>query len=246
VAVPNLADSHWFCVARRRYGVLSTTLSFMPQDWEPKDWAEEQAHRVAQEVRRLRGKRSTQWLSDRTAELGYRVSRSVVADLENGRRRYVTTAELIVLALALKTAPIALMYPAPYWDSIQVFPGGESPEVSKMWAAQWFSGSTDLDLDVVRMPLIDQQNYQSHLLALARARKAFALDERKQELVARLALRRRAKRSGDAEVTDEEIDEMIADITDLEGRIEELKRLGGTDPAAEVFVQMMDGRESAR
>ncbi|TPW98039.1 hypothetical protein [Mycolicibacterium fortuitum] len=96
-----------------------------PHDWSdpPKNWAEEQAHRVALEVRRLRGKRPVQWLADRTRELGSPVTRSVISDLELGRRRYVTTAELTVLAYALNTRPIALIFPPPYSDQIDIIPG---------------------------------------------------------------------------------------------------------------------------
>jgi transcriptional regulator with XRE-family HTH domain len=55
---------------------------------------------------------SAQQLADRTAELGMPVSRPVIADLENGRRRYVTTTELIALAQALRaTSPLDLLYP---------------------------------------------------------------------------------------------------------------------------------------
>ena len=220
-----------------------------PHEWKeaPKDWAEKQAHRVAMEVRRLRSRRSAsaQWLADRTAELGYPVTRSVISDLEIGRRRYVTTAELIVLALALDTAPIALMYPAPYLDKIQALPardGGRARELETILAVQWFSGLPGLDLDHLGMPIVDQMNYQSHLLALNRARKAFALDERKQELSARLALRRRAKREGLAEVTDEEIDELVAEIEDLQSRIDELWKLGGRDLNAEIYDEMFGDR----
>jgi hypothetical protein len=110
----------------------------MPQDWEPKDWAEEQAHRVAREINRLRGKRSAQWLADQTAKLGYPVSRSVIADLENGRRRYVTTAELTVLASVLETAPIALLFPPPYDEHVDMLPDEEV--VSKLVAAEAFCG----------------------------------------------------------------------------------------------------------
>lgn len=94
--------------------------------------------RVAQAVRELRGKRSAQWLADRTAELGCPVSRSVISDLENGRRRYVTTAEVTILARALNTAPIALMYPAPYDDTIEMVPGVNE---TKTVAVQCFAGS---------------------------------------------------------------------------------------------------------
>src|SRR5260370_22197613 len=108
-------------------------LRVMPQDWEPNDWGEQQASRVAREITRLRGSNSAQWLSDRTDELGHRVSRSVIADMENGRRRYITAAELIVLAAALETAPVALLYPAPYDESVEYLPGCE---IARFDAAQ--------------------------------------------------------------------------------------------------------------
>jgi hypothetical protein len=123
-------------------------LRVMPQDWEPNDWGEQQASRVAREITRLRGSRSAQWLSDKTDELGHRVSRSVIADMENGRRRYVTTAEIIVLAAALETAPVALLYPGPYPDdeSVEYLPGCE---ISRFDAAQRFSGIFDPGVDKV-------------------------------------------------------------------------------------------------
>ncbi|WP_227469828.1 helix-turn-helix domain-containing protein [Mycobacteroides abscessus] len=104
----------------------------------PDSWAEREAHRLAREVYRLRGKRSAQWLAARTKELGHEVSRSVISDLENGRRRYVTTAELVILAAALDTSPVTLMYPGPYSDSVEFLPEREVPEFD---AAQWFSAN---------------------------------------------------------------------------------------------------------
>ncbi|WP_131824523.1 helix-turn-helix domain-containing protein, partial [Mycobacteroides abscessus] len=106
-------------------------------DNPPGDWSERQTKRVADEVNRLRGKRSAQWLADQTKKLGYEVSRSLISDLENGRRRYVTTAELIILAAALNTSPVALMYPGPYLGEIDALP---HVELTKLHAAQWFSG----------------------------------------------------------------------------------------------------------
>src|SRR5262245_48140302 len=119
-------------------------------NWEevpPRNWEEEQAWRVGVEIRQRRGKgRSAQWLSNRTKELGHEVKRAVISDLEVGRRRYVTTAELIMVARALDTAPLALMYPAPYLDKIQALPN--SQEVTKILSAQWFSGlATGVDAD---------------------------------------------------------------------------------------------------
>ena len=92
---------------------------------------------MAQEVRRLREPRSAQWLSDRTRKLGYCVTRSVIADLENGRRRYVTTAELCVLAWALKVPPIQLLYPDLPDGTVEIVPDVDKPSIE---AVMWFSG----------------------------------------------------------------------------------------------------------
>jgi hypothetical protein len=218
----------------------------MPQNWEPKDWAEEHAHRVAQEVRRLRGKRSTQWLSDRTAEVGHRVSRSVLADLENGRRRHITTAEVMVLAYALNTAPLALLYPAPYWDKIHVFPT-PTFEMPKIWAAQWFSGEVGAGPDVpfdedgryIQTSIVDEMNRRANLLALSRARKAVALDDLKHQKAAELRRKRHYKSTGEIAVSDEEIVELVADIADLQSRIDELRELGSRDLDAETYERLV-------
>ncbi|MFV8312171.1 hypothetical protein [Mycobacteroides chelonae] len=110
----------------------------------PADWAEREAHRIAGEIRRLRGSRSAQWLSDRTKELGYEVTRAVISDLENGRRRHVTTAELAILAVALSAAPISLIYPGPYDAQVDVVPGQPLAELA---ATEWFSGKIQLSMD---------------------------------------------------------------------------------------------------
>jgi cephalosporin hydroxylase len=104
------------------------------------DWAAEQAARIGGEIRRLRGSRSQQWLSDRTHALGYRVDHTTIADLENHKCNDVSTAELTVLAKALDTAPIALLYPSSYGSELQVLPGVDATSWS---AAEWFSGLTD-------------------------------------------------------------------------------------------------------
>jgi hypothetical protein len=110
-----------------------------PKDWwVPKDWGEEQGLRIAQAIRRLRGSRSAQWVANRTTELGHTVSRSVIADLENGRRRYVTTAELIVLAAALNTVPLALLFPSAE-EMLEILPGNEMTGAA---AVGWFTGTT--------------------------------------------------------------------------------------------------------
>ncbi|NKY17516.1 DNA-binding protein [Tsukamurella spumae] len=101
------------------------------------DWASEQAKRVGKKINDLRGKRSAQWLSDRTDQLGMRVARTTISELETGRRKHVTVAELSVLAAALDTAPVALLYPGPYDAPVDVLP---EVRVTELDAVQWFSG----------------------------------------------------------------------------------------------------------
>ena len=65
-------------------------------------WPARMAHLVAGEVRRYRERQqprmSAQQLSDRTGELGMLSPRSVLANLESGRRETVSAAEIMVLA----------------------------------------------------------------------------------------------------------------------------------------------------
>jgi hypothetical protein len=141
-----------------------------PKDWwTPRDWGEEQALRVAKEVRRLREPRSAQWLAERTKELGYEMTRSVISDLENGRRRYVTSAELIVLAAALNTSLIALMLPPPYDEEIEMLPGVPVP---KLVAVEIFCDNT---------------NTGKRTRALQRARQIATIKHQQRKLLTQLA-----------------------------------------------------------
>lgn len=69
------------------------------------------------------------------------ISRSTIADIENRRRRYVTTAELSVLAWALAVPPVRLLYPDLPDGSVEAVPG---VTVSSMVAVTWFSGEATL------------------------------------------------------------------------------------------------------
>ena len=161
-------------------------LRVMPQSWErepPRDWVEREAYRIAMEIRRLRDKRdrSAQWLADRTAELGSPITRNVIADIENGRRRYVTTAELSVFAAALETAPIALLFPGPYdEDTAEVIP---DVKTTQLWALQWFSGVDEKEPN--RALPTDRDQYDRNLKRLRVARQLQELQAAKAEYVQR-------------------------------------------------------------
>lgn len=102
-------------------------------------WDQELVNRIAGEVRHLRDRKgiSAQTLTDRINEIGLKMSRSTLAELENGRRSYVSVAELILFAHVLSTAPVALVYPGPYDQMVDVLPNVAERQFI---AAQWFSG----------------------------------------------------------------------------------------------------------
>lgn len=109
-------------------------------------WSTETTQRIADAIRAQRGSNSAQWLSDRTAELGFRVARSRISDLETGRRNRIDVTELIVLAKALGIPPLLLLYPGVPGEIIDAIPqiDGAPSATTSIAAAQWFSGEQPL------------------------------------------------------------------------------------------------------
>jgi transcriptional regulator with XRE-family HTH domain len=109
------------------------------------EWPDRLTQVVAGEVRRRRRelKMTAQQLADRCTELGSPLHRSVIANLENGRRPLVSVAELIILARALDVPPVLLIAPVGRRETIEILPGREAPSA---WdAALWFSGEVRLE-----------------------------------------------------------------------------------------------------
>lgn len=103
------------------------------------EWQHDQARRVGSAIRDLRGERSAQWVSDVTDELGLRISRSTVTDIEIGRRKYVATHELSMIAAALGVSPAALLTYGTVPDGeIEVLPGRT---IDGLAALGWWGGS---------------------------------------------------------------------------------------------------------
>lgn len=100
------------------------------------DWAAELVKRVGKAMKDARNGRSATWLSDRTAELGYRVPATVISKLDSGHRGSVLgVAELVVLAAALDMPPVALLYPALPDGEVDLLPG---EPVRSLNAVEWF------------------------------------------------------------------------------------------------------------
>jgi len=106
------------------------------------------------------------------------VPRTTISELENDKRKYVSTAELAILLWALDTAPAAPLYPPPYRDEVEVLPGQSSTSWS---AAEWFSGISD---GAQRVALADDvEAYARNLAPLRAAARISELTTQKQRLM---------------------------------------------------------------
>ncbi|MBF4568512.1 helix-turn-helix transcriptional regulator [Plantibacter sp. VKM Ac-2880] len=111
-------------------------------------WTERIAAQVGQRVKAARESRvprmSAQSLADSTVRLGHEVKRSVISNLESGRRGTVTLADVLVLAYALDVPPMLLMTPLGTDDACEVLPG----RMESTWdAVEWISGHDPLPGD---------------------------------------------------------------------------------------------------
>jgi hypothetical protein len=100
------------------------------------EWSRHLVGVIADGVRwhRKRRKMSAQQLADECSRLGYPVPRSVLTNLENGRRETVSIAEWLVLSAALKVPPVLLLFPLWRGDAIEPLPGVKA---SPWHAVQW-------------------------------------------------------------------------------------------------------------
>ncbi|QEU93356.1 helix-turn-helix domain-containing protein [Streptomyces kanamyceticus] len=109
------------------------------------EWVDQVMAAVAGEVRRRRKELrwSAQDLADKCEAIGHPIPRNVIANMESGRRSNLPLVDVMVLAQALNTSPICLIYPVGYIDDVQRLPL-EHP-TSTLDALKWFTGeSTEL------------------------------------------------------------------------------------------------------
>jgi len=108
-------------------------------------WAQNVNNAIGEEMRRLRGDRPLRWLEERTVELGHRVSRSTLNDLENGKRAVVPITDVMVLAAALEVPVGHLLYPPDGPLLVEALPGVEVPRPD---AVEALAGTTaDVEAD---------------------------------------------------------------------------------------------------
>lgn len=100
---------------------------------------------------------SAQDLADRCEEIGHPIPRNVIANMESGRRANLPLVDVLVLAEALHTYPICLLYPVGYVDRVQRLPLQYSEPT---WdAMRWFTGDREdfgMEDDMLR-------NFRAHV-----------------------------------------------------------------------------------
>ncbi|MFI6287396.1 helix-turn-helix domain-containing protein [Streptomyces sp. NPDC051018] len=108
------------------------------------EWADRIKANVASEVRRRRKGRgwSAQDLADRCEELGHPIPRNVIANMESGRRATLPLVDVMVLAAALETYPVCLIFPVGYVEKTQELP---FQDLVPTWdALRRFTGEQDV------------------------------------------------------------------------------------------------------
>ncbi|MFJ7900478.1 helix-turn-helix domain-containing protein [Streptomyces sp. NPDC096198] len=143
------------------------------------EWADHVMATVAAEVRRRRKelRMSAQDLADRCEEIGHAIPRNVIANMESGRRANLPLVDVMVLAKALHTNPICLIYPIGYVAKVQRLPYEHrtAPWEAMCWFTAQDSGSL-ADRDMLR--------YQrEHIEALGEVQAAMASESYAQYAV---------------------------------------------------------------
>ncbi|MFF5230320.1 helix-turn-helix domain-containing protein [Dactylosporangium sp. NPDC000521] len=107
-------------------------------------WPKTVTQVLARQLKAWREQRkiSANELSRRTAELGFEVPRSVIANIETGRRDSIGVNELLILAAALDIPPILLITPIGVSDSMEILP---DVTVSPWLARGWIMGTRPIE-----------------------------------------------------------------------------------------------------
>lgn len=110
---------------------------------------------------------SAQQLADECGRHGFAITRSALANLENGRRESLAVAELLVLATALGVAPALLLFPVGYASAVEITP---DREMTPWDACRWFLGGVRVpaakDIEPPDSPLAlwaDHESLTTHI-----------------------------------------------------------------------------------
>ncbi|AZK95593.1 MULTISPECIES: helix-turn-helix domain-containing protein [Streptomyces] len=188
------------------------------------EWVDRIKATVAGEVRRRRRRRgwSAQDLADRCEGLGHPIPRNVIANMESGRRATLPLVDVMILAAALETYPVCLIFPVGYIEETQELP---FQELVPTWdALRRFTGEEDVfENDPGMVP-----EFEHHTLLIRTA--LAALDEEKQARFDTRTAASRAQRENAERQRAEYADRAIAAKSELRKLRREIREEDATPP----------------
>ncbi|BCJ70706.1 hypothetical protein CS0771_02500 [Catellatospora sp. IY07-71] len=146
-------------------------------------WSARVTRTVASQIKHWRERRglSAKQLSDRTGDLGFRVPRTVIANLETGRRDAVGVAEVLILAAALDVPPTMLLTAVGREEAVEILPdvevppwlgrgwilGARHPDYKSFSRANWQDARRAIALyDIHRLLVLEHQQIQTRIKRL--------------------------------------------------------------------------------
>ncbi len=203
------------------------------------EWADRIKANVAGEVRRRRKERgwSAQDLADQCERLGHPIPRNVIANMESGRRASLPLVDVMVLAAALETYPVCLIFPVGYVKETQELP---FRDLVPTWdALRRFTGEQDVrGHDAGLVPDFEHHASLVHT-ALA------ALDEEEQARFAAKAATSRAQQEEAERKRTTYADQAVSAKYTLRHLRRELRDEGATPPELPPALGDVDPPEAA-
>ncbi|MFI9629179.1 helix-turn-helix domain-containing protein [Streptomyces sp. NPDC052042] len=195
-----------------------------PDEDDVPEWADRIKANVAGEVRRRRKEMgwSAQDLADQCKQLGHPIPRNVIANMESGRRANLPLVDVMVLAAALETYPVCLIFPVGYVDQTQELP---FQDLVPTWdALRRFTGEQEVPMhDAGLVP-----DFELHS-SLVRTALAALDEEERARFAARTATNRAQQEEAERKRT-KYADEVISAKYNLRHLRRDLRDEGATPP----------------
>ncbi|WP_269855186.1 helix-turn-helix domain-containing protein [Streptomyces sp. RPT161] len=202
------------------------------------EWVDRIKANVAGEVRRRRKEMgwSAQDLADKCEQLGHPIPRNVIANMESGRRANLPLVDVMVLAAALETYPVCLIFPVGYVDQTQELP---FQHLVPTWdALRRFTGEEEVPMyDAGLVP-----DFELHA-SLVRTALACLEEEERARFTAKTATSRAQQEEAERKRT-EYADQAISAKYNLRQLRREIREEGATPPELPPALGDVDVTES--
>lgn len=203
------------------------------------EWSDRIKANVAGEVRRRRKEMgwSAQDLADQCTRLGHPIPRNVIANMESGRRANLPLVDVMILAAALETYPVCLIFPVGYVDETQELP---FQDLVPTWdALRRFTGAEE-DVSALDAGLVPEFELHASLVRTALA----ALDEEERARFAARTATHRAQQEEAERKRSKYADEAVSAKYELRHLRREIREEGAAPPHLPAALSDVDPSES--